>query len=128
MRKEAEEHAEVDRQRKELIETRNAGDNAAYAAEKVLKDLGEKVPEDLKNQVNERISSLRAVLNSEDASTIRKATEDLNTVLQQVGAAAYQQPDAGASGFDQSAPPPGGETGQGPANDEDVVDGEFRNA
>jgi molecular chaperone DnaK len=128
MRKEAEEHAETDRLRKELIETRNAGDNAAYAAEKVLKDLGDKVPEDMKNQVNERISSLRAVLNSEDAGTIRKATEDLNSVLQQVGAAAYQQQDAGAGGFDQSGPGPESDGGQRPAGDEDVVDGEFRNA
>ena len=127
MRKDAETHAEEDRQRKDLIEARNTGDNAAYTAEKVLKDLGEKVPAELKRQVEERTSSLRAVLNSDNPETIRKATEELNQVVQQVGAAAYQQsgPPAGEPG-----PGPGPDAGQGqaPGGDEDVVDGEFRNA
>ncbi len=123
MRKDAELHADEDRKRKELIETRNAGDNAAYTAEKALKDLGDKVPEDLKSQVNEKISSLRTVLNSEDPETIRKATEELNQVIQQIGAAAYQQPDPSAQ-----AGEPGPDAGEEPGSDEDVVDGEFRNA
>jgi molecular chaperone DnaK len=125
MRKDAEAHADEDRRRKELIEARNAGDNAAYTAEKVLKDLGDKVPAEMQTQVNERISSLRAVLTSEDAETIRKATEDLNQVLQQIGAAAYQAQGPAAGG-------PEGPTGPGPGTppggDEEVVDGEFRNA
>jgi len=123
MRREAESHADEDRKRKEIIEARNAGDNAAYTAEKALRDLGEKVPEDLKNQVNERISSLRTVLNSEDPDTIRRATEDLNQVLQQIGAAAYQQAEGTPPGET-----PGPDTGDEPGADEDVVDGEFRNA
>ena len=125
MRQDAEANADEDRRRKELIEARNAGDNAAYGAEKVLKDLGDKVPAEMQNQVNERISSLRAVLTSEDAETIRKATEDLNQVLQQVGAAAYQQQGPAAAGPEGAAGP---EPGTPPGGDEDVVDGEFRNA
>ncbi len=125
MRQDAEANADEDRRRKELIEARNAGDNAAYTAEKVLKDLGDKVPAEMQTQVNERVSSVRAVLTSEDPETIRKATEDLNQVLQQVGAAAYQQQGPAAGG-------PGGPAGPGPetppGGDEDVVDGEFRNA
>jgi molecular chaperone DnaK len=125
MRRDAEAHADEDRRHKELIEARNAGDNAAYTAEKVIKDLGDKVPAEMQTQVNERVSSLRAVLTSEDAETIRKATEDLNQVLQQVGAAAYQQqgPAAGTPGGEA-----GPEPGTPPSGDEDVVDGEFRNA
>ncbi len=125
MRRDAEANADEDRRRKELIEARNAGDNAAYAAEKVLKDLGDKVPAEMQTQVNERVSSLRAVLSSEDAETIRKATEDLNQVLQQVGAAAYQQQGPAAGGPEDSGGP-GPQTP--PGGDEDVVDGEFRNA
>ncbi len=131
MRRDAEMHAEEDLKRKELIDARNTGDNTAYTADKLLKDLGDKIPAEMKRQVEERTSSLRAVLNSENAETIRKATEDLNQILQQVGAAAYQQsgPAAGAPGAGPEQP--SGETnppGSAGNSDEDVVDGEFRNA
>jgi molecular chaperone DnaK len=128
MRKDAETHAEEDRRRKELIEVRNNADNLTYSAEKVLKDLGDKVPGDMKQQVEEKITRVRETLKNDDADAIRKATDDLNQVLQQVGTAAYQQ----------SGPPPGEtstgpESGQEPGQDqgpsgEDVVEGEFRNA
>jgi molecular chaperone DnaK len=126
MRKEAELHADEDRKRKELIEARNNADNLAYSAEKVLRDLGDKVPADLKTQVEGKISEVRQVLDSNDAEKIRKAADDLNQVLQQVGAAAYQQggPTA-APGEPQSGPQTGPSDQPG---GEDVVDGEFRNA
>jgi molecular chaperone DnaK len=116
MRREAELHADEDRKRKELIEARNTGDNAAYSAEKVLRDLGEKVPADMKSQVEERVAKVRQVLESDDVNAINQATEELNQVLQQVGAAAYQQP---------GPTPEPGPSQEGPS-DEDVVDGEFR--
>jgi len=121
MRKDAELHAEEDRKRKELIETRNAADNTAYSAEKVLKDLGDKVPANLKSQVEEKVARVRSVLPNDDSEAIRRATDELNQVLQQVGTAAYQQPsqDPGEAGTS--------ETGSNPGSDEDVVDGEFRN-
>ncbi len=125
MRRDAELHAEEDRKRKELIDARNTGDNTAYTADKLLKDLGDKIPAELKRQVEERTSSLRAVLNSENADTIRKATEDLNQILQQVGTAAYQQSGAAAGG---AGPGSGPDAEKSPGSDEDVVDGEFRNA
>jgi molecular chaperone DnaK len=121
MREEAEAHAEEDRQRAELIEVRNNADNTAYSAEKVLRDLGDKVPDDLRSQVEEGVANLRGVMDSEDVETIRNQTESLSQIIQQVGAAAYQDagpppgPDAGSQGPDE--PPPYGE--------EDVVDGEF---
>jgi molecular chaperone DnaK len=128
MRKEAEAHAEEDRHRKELIEARNAADNSAYGAEKVLKDLGEKVPADLKTKVDEQVSKVRQVMNNEDADSIRKETDALNEIVQQIGASAYQQQP------DQEQAPPEGDTGSGPEQapgseegGEDVVDGEFRN-
>ncbi|HSF82629.1 MAG TPA: molecular chaperone DnaK [Anaerolineales bacterium] len=122
MRKEAESHAEEDRVRKELIEARNAADNAVYTAEKALRDLGEKVPEDVKSQVESHVSKVREIMNSDKIEDIRRETEALNQVIQQIGAAAYQSagPQAGAPG--EAGP----ESDSGPDN-EDVVDGEFRN-
>jgi len=125
MRKDAELHAEEDRLRKELIEVRNNADNTAYSAEKVLRDLGDKVPADLKKQVEDRITRVRELQNSNDTEALRAATEELSQVLQQVGAAAYQQP-----GPVPETPGEHQEPDSGPAPDsgEDVVDGEYRNA
>jgi molecular chaperone DnaK len=120
MRKEAEAHAEEDRRRKELVEVRNAADNSVYTAEKVLRDLGDKVSGDLKKEVEEAVEKVRKVMEGEDVAAIRQATEALNQVVQRIGAAAYQQaePQAGET----SGEP---ETGSG---DEDVVEGEFKDA
>jgi len=124
MRKDAEAHAEEDRKRKELIEARNAADNAVYAAEKVLKDLGDKVPADLKSNVEQNVTQLREVMNNDNTEDIKQKTEALNQVVQQVGASAYQQPEPDTSGDTGDGQEPGGEPGP---EDEDVVDGEFRN-
>lgn len=127
MRKEAEAHADEDRRRKELIEARNTADNSVYAGEKVLKDLGEKVPADLKSKVEEQVTKVRGVMSGEDVENIRKETDALNQVVQQIGASAYQQPP-------EQTQAPEGEAGSGPGpgsgpteGGEDVVDGEFRN-
>jgi molecular chaperone DnaK len=123
MRKDAEANAEEDRKRKELIEARNLADNAVYTAEKTLKDLGDKIPADLKEKVESESTKVSEVLTSEDAAEIRAATDSLMSVVQELGAAAYQQgePAAGQPGDDP------GEAGAEPAEDdgEDVVDGEF---
>jgi molecular chaperone DnaK len=120
MRKDAETHAEDDRRRKELIEARNQADNAVYASEKALRDLGDKVPADVRSRVDEQVAKVRQVMTGEDVDGIRNATETLNQVLQQVGTAAYQQSGPSAGG---GTPPPGPDEG----GDENVVDGEYRN-
>lgn len=126
MRREAEAHADEDRLRKELIEARNNADNQAYAAEKVLRDLGDKVPAELRKEVEDKVAKVRGVMDSSDLEAIRQATEELNRVLQQVGTAAYQQgePPASAPGASEEPDP----NPEGGASGEDVVDGEFRNA
>jgi len=126
MRRDAEQHAEEDRLRKDLIEARNNADTTIYSAEKLLKDLGEKVQPDLKSQVEDKIARLREVLARDDTEAIRKSLDELNQVIQQVGAAAYQQtePQPGAPGDDGS----GSAGGPAPDGGEDVVDGEFRSA
>jgi molecular chaperone DnaK len=131
MKREAELHADEDRKRKEQVEARNNADNMAYQAEKALEELGDKVPDDIKNQVNEKVTEVRKVLEDQnaDAATINQATDELSKVVQQIGAAAYQQagpPPAGApEGYEP--PPPEGQTGDS-SDDEDVVDGEFKEA
>jgi molecular chaperone DnaK len=126
MKREADQHADEDRKRKELIEARNHADNMVYTAEKTLKDLGDKVPADLKAQVEEGVTKLKGVQGSEDLDTIRRATEDLGQTVQKVGAAAYQQtpPGPGEPGAAEPGPEAGG--GSGGQGGEDVVDGEFK--
>ncbi|MGW8224103.1 MAG: molecular chaperone DnaK [Anaerolineales bacterium] len=126
MRKDAEAHAEEDLKRKELIEARNLADNAVYTSEKTLKDLGDKIPAELKEKVEAAAAKVREVQTSENAQEIRTATESLMSVVQELGAAAYQQsePQAGGTG-DTGAE---AETGDGGDEEggEDVVDGEFK--
>jgi len=124
MRKDAEAHAEDDRRKKELIEARNAADNAVYTAEKTLRDFGDKVPADLKSKVEGGITSVREAMNGEDINAIRRATDELMQSVQQIGAAAYQQSESQAGPSDSAGPQPGGEGGE---SGEDVVEGEFRN-
>jgi molecular chaperone DnaK len=129
MRREAEQHADEDLKRKELIEARNHADNMVYTTEKFIRENGEKLPADLKTQAEERVQQLKQAMEKDDAAAIRQATEDLNQVLQKLGASMYsapggqESPGAGPAGPDQGqGPQPGGPGG------EDVVDGEFRNA
>jgi len=122
MRQAAEQHAEEDRKRRELIEAKNQADNMVYSAEKTLKDLGDKVPADLKKQVEDAAAKVREVKDGEDMEAIKKATDDLAEVLQKLGAAAYQQSQQAEGGKAADDTPPD----EGGNDDEDVVDGEFK--
>ena len=130
MKQDAEANAEADRKRKELVEVRNNADNTIYAAEKMLRENPDKVPGELKKEVEDSIASLRGIMNNDDPGSIRSATEALGQSIQKIGASMYQQPDAGAQQApegqqDQPGPDGGGETPpDGDAGD--VVDGEFK--
>jgi molecular chaperone DnaK len=127
MRREAEAHADEDLKRKELIEARNTADNAIYTAEKAVRDFGDKVPADTKSKVEAEVANVKKALESDDAGTIKKATEQLFQVVQQIGASVYQQ-SGPAAGPATGGPEPGPDNEKKPGGDEDVVDGEFRNA
>lgn len=123
MRREAEAHAEEDRLHKENIEARNVADNAVYTAEKALRDFEGKIPEEVKTSVEEKVAETRKALELNDTATLKKAVEELNQVIQSIGAAAYGAAggaDGAAPGGDGFTPPPA----SGP--DEDVIEGEFR--
>jgi len=118
MRKDAEAHAEDDRKRKDLIEARNNADNTAYAAEKALREFGDKVPADLRSEVETKVAEVKSAAQSEDVDKIKAATEALGLAVQKIGASVYEQ----------GQPSAGGEAGAGPSSDEgpDVVDGEVK--
>jgi molecular chaperone DnaK len=114
----AEHHAEEDRKRKEEVEARNNADSMAYSAEKTLRDLGDKVPADIKNEVEGKVAAVRSALQGQDIGRIRSTTQELSEVVQRIGATVYEQ--AGST-----EPPPGQQSEQEPT-DEGTVEGEFR--
>ena len=128
MRQEAEQHAEEDRQHKEMAEVHNQADSAIYTAEKSLRDFGDKMPADLRDQVNKGVSTVRERNATEDAAAIRQATDELNQLVQKIGASMNQQPTGEPTG---GAPGGGSGPASGPGDNPppgDVVDGEFHEA
>lgn len=90
MTKEAEAHAEEDKKKKEEIEVRNTADNLVYTAEKSLKDAGEKVPSDVRTDVEQKVSELKSVKESGSVEDLKAKIDALGEALQKVGAAMYQ--------------------------------------
>jgi molecular chaperone DnaK len=134
MRQDAEKHADEDSKRKEAIEARNKADNMAYSAEKTINDLGDKVPDDVKQIVETKVAEVRKVLEDENASAdeLNRIADELGAELQKIGEAMYQQPGAGpmpGAGDPAQGDPaaPDGQSGPGD-DDEDIVDGEYRDA
>ena len=95
MRREAEQHAVEDTKRKEEVEIRNSADSLAYTTEKTLRDHGDKIPADVKQEIDSNIANIRAALQGQDIDSIRNAIQELSQAMQKVGAAAYQQPPPG---------------------------------
>jgi len=126
MVQEAERHREQDRKRKEEVEARNAADNAVYSAEKFLREQEDKVPANLRSQTEAKIEALRNALQGSDVGAIRERTEELGQLMQQVGAAMYEQAGPGTTPPPGGEPPSGGEPPGG--GDEDVIEGEFSEA
>jgi len=87
MKADAEAHAGEDEKRKELVELKNVGEQLAYTAEKALKDAGEKVPEDVKTEVTEKVTALRTTLGGEDKDAITSASEALSASMSKIGEA-----------------------------------------
>jgi molecular chaperone DnaK len=140
MNREAETYVEQDKQLREEVETRNNADSMIYQAEKMLRDLGEKVSKDSKDKIEKAIKDLREALDEKEISKIKEKMEELSKVLQEAGAAMYQQ--AGQQYAQQqqgqqqqqqqqsqrrytSNQSKGQESGQ-PKSGEDVVDAEFK--
>ena len=129
MVKEAEEHAEEDRKKRALADARNNGDTLVYSTEKLLKELGSKVPEDMRKNIEDQISVLRKSLESEDVDEIKRETEKLQNMQNELSQRLYAQTGAGAGAG--SGEYGGGAESQQQAgskqsgNEEDVIDAEF---
>jgi molecular chaperone DnaK len=135
MKQEAEANADADNKRKTLVEVKNIADNSVYSAEKLLRENGDKVPAEIKKEVEDSAAKVREVLAGEDADAIKSATENLQQVIQKVGASMYQQAgaegaapageaDGATEGNQEGGPTEGGSAPDGDAGD--VVDGEFK--
>jgi molecular chaperone DnaK len=128
MVRQAEQHAEDDRRRKELIEARNMADQVIYQVEKSLDGLNGQAPDQLKQALETKIAQLKDAVKTEDTNRIRQLTDEVQRTSMEIGQAAYDQTAA------QSGPVPGG-NGSHASGDaeprtegEDIVEGEFEEA
>jgi molecular chaperone DnaK len=124
MVRDAEQYAEEDRQRREEAEVRNRADTLVYTTEKFLAENAEKVPDDVKSEVESAIADVKKALEGNDTETIREATEKAATASQKMGSAIYAQ----AQAEQQAAGGEGAATGDASAaqdSDNDVVDAEI---
>jgi len=126
MKKEAEENATADSERKERIEAKNKADNMIYVAEKTLKDAGDKAKPEDKNDVEEKVKALKDILESGSKDDLETKTSTLSDAVQKVGAAMYQQPGGQPGPQDQpSGEPVNGEKKEdGKKDDKKVEEGE----
>ncbi len=119
MVRDAEMHAEEDRQRKEEIELRNRADSLAYQAERTLRETGDKVSANVRTEVEERVKAVRDALSGTDISRIRTAADDLERSMQRIGQDVYGQ-------TGDSAGPGGTQGDYTPGSDSGTVEGEYR--
>jgi molecular chaperone DnaK len=117
----AESHADEDKRLRELAEARNTGENAAYQAERQLKDLGDNVDEESKTRIEALIAEVRELVNSDDAGAIQAKTTELQEAFHAVSSAMYER--AAAQQQSENGADGNGATSDGQA-DEDVVDAE----
>ncbi len=113
MTKEAEAHASEDQEKKDKIESRNKADNMIYVAEKSLKDAGDKVNEDVKKEVEEKISALKSILESGSKEDLEAKTQELSDSLQKVGQSMYQGQQGQPGQTEQAGPQAPSEEGDG---------------
>ncbi|NGX31367.1 MAG: hypothetical protein K940chlam8_00734, partial [Chlamydiae bacterium] len=106
MVKDAEEHAEDDKQKKEVVEVKNEADALIFRSEKALNDYTDKIPQEIKDQIHEKIEELKKAISSGNTEEIREKTSELNTTIQKIGEhmqgaqEAQGQPDAQTSSED----------------------------
>ncbi len=130
--RDAESHADEDKKRRDEIEARNRADQAVYGAERFLKDSGDKLSAADRQGIETANEALRKAIESNDASAINKAMEDLTQAQHKAAAALYQQASAGqgptpggSGGGDQGGPAAGSQGatgGKGDVIDAEVVD------
>jgi len=120
MVKEAELHSEEDKRKREEIEVKNHADNLAYTTEKTLREAGDRIPAELKNEAEGKIATVRSALQSGDINQIRNAMTELESTMQRIGQEVYAHSGVAAEtgGYQGGSEPEQGH--------DDTVEGEFR--
>ncbi|MBI4252751.1 molecular chaperone DnaK [Candidatus Uhrbacteria bacterium] len=126
MRKDAELHAEDDHKKRETIDVKNNAESVIYQTEKTLKEYAEKIPADVKTEIEGKIEALKKVKDSDDTQSIKAALEDVNQIVSKIGSALYQQPgateQAGQPAENQDA---SGEASGTKADEQGPIDADF---
>ena len=122
---EAQRFADEDQRKRSEAEARNQADNLVYTTEKMLTEMGDKVPADLKQEVDDKMAALKTAIQANDVAQMQVAMNELNASLQQLGQAVYSQTDAGAAGEGVSEGPEAGpeSDGEQPGG---TVEGQYR--
>jgi molecular chaperone DnaK len=128
MVKEAEAHAGEDRAKREEVELRNQADHMIHQAEKVIKDNADKIPDDVKTEVNTKLEALKGAAKGSDTNALKRSMDDFNEALQKIGQHIYQGAGAGGGTSSSSAEADGHEGGESgeKKKEEDVVDADYR--
>ena len=121
----AELHADEDKKKKDLVEARNTADTLVYTTEKSIKDLGDKVDDETKRQIEDAIGPLKKAMEGEDVEEIRRCSETLTQASHKLAEAMYQQASTEGAEANPGAEAHGQPGDTGPANDDDVVDADF---
>jgi len=125
---EAREHEAEDRKRRELIEARNMGDSLAYQTEKTLRELGDKVPADERQNIESKIAELREALKGDDIEQIKRLSEGLQNAFHALSQQLYAQQATEATPGGYAPGSSGNGHGGQPDDEGEVVEGEFREA
>jgi len=121
---EAQRYAEEDRRKRSEAETRNQADNLVYGAEKLLREQGDKVPQDLRTEIEGKITATRNAIQQGNVAEMQSASQELGQALQKVGSAVYGQAPGGQQG-PQGGGPQGPQQG-GPDDQGGTVEGQYR--
>jgi molecular chaperone DnaK len=124
--RDAQAHAEEDRRNRERIETRNEADNLAYQAEKALRDAGDKVPADVKSDVEQKVAAVKDALKTDDTEKIKSAADALRQSSTKIGEAMYKADQAAQSQAGQPEQEPAGAAAGADGKKDDTIEGEFK--
>ena len=124
--KEAEMNAEADKKKQEEIEVRNNADSLIYTSEKTLEEVGDKVSEDEKSNVEKLVGELREIIAGDDIEAIKSKTEELEKVIQEIGAKIYQQAQAEAQAQQAAGQDANAGAQDAPSDDDDTIDADYK--
>ena len=126
MVKEAEAHSAEDRAKREEVELRNQADHMIHQAEKVLKDNADKIPAEVKTEVEAKLEALKSAAKGSDTKALQQQMDEFNESLQKVGTHIYQQSQGGAGAAPAESSNSDGQEAGEKKKEEDVVDADYR--